>query len=208
MPKVRLGELSGITNEFLFWSSALSGYGLYSENAYLIGAINAQSGSIGNAANKWIIGSDGTDASIYNGKSTLITPGNGIYLGTDGIALSDTFKVYSTGDFNFGQNAITYNKALSELRIYADYISIGNDSITDLIDDIAIGATNILFGTKVEEWTNFTNATVTYRAGPRTLIGKAQSINNTTGIFSMQQISTHRIATLHTGQQYICSFFS
>ena len=125
MPKVRLGALTGITNATYFGPSPLSGYGLYSENVYLIGAINAQSGSIGVATNKWIIGSDATNASIYNGKSAYNANDAGIYLGTDAISLgaNTTFWVKADGTFNFGQGAITFNG--TQLAITATSISIG-----------------------------------------------------------------------------------
>ena len=62
---------------------------LTATSADITGAIKASSGQIGsNANNKWIIGTDTTDASIYNGKTTFADSTNaGIYIGTNGISL-------------------------------------------------------------------------------------------------------------------------
>ena len=122
-PKVRLGKLDGITDTSF---GVLSGYGLYTEDAYLTGTINAKSGSIGDPqSTKWIIGGDTINASLYSRKSTLVENIEGIYLGTDGIALGDKDIIMRPdGTFSLGNGAIVYNG--STLNIRAGNISIGN----------------------------------------------------------------------------------
>lgn len=69
-------------------------------NATVTGRIVAESGVIGNsAANKITIGTNGTNAAIYNGVTSFSdTAHNGFYLGADGIVLGKgKFKVDSTG---------------------------------------------------------------------------------------------------------------
>ena len=87
---------------------------LTATSADITGAIKASSGEIGSGANnKWIIGTDITDASIYNGKTTLEDSTNaGIYIGTDGISLGTAglvpeFSVTSAGVLNATSATIT-----------------------------------------------------------------------------------------------------
>jgi len=91
VPKVRLGNLAGITYD----SASLSGFGLYSENVYLTGKMTATSGYIGNGSSGFTINS----AYIGNGKTSLTDSSSGVYVGTDGISLgaSSVFKVTSAG---------------------------------------------------------------------------------------------------------------
>ena len=75
--KVRVGNLSGITDAGLNAGSSLSGYGLYGGNVFLKGAINAKSGHIGadnSGANGWKI----EESKLAN------TPANDAYLSLDG----------------------------------------------------------------------------------------------------------------------------
>jgi hypothetical protein len=90
---VRLGSLSGITDPTF---GALSGYGLWTDNVYLTGAINAQAGELAH----WNIGTvDAYTISADSGKIRLnsLTPyislgnavsgvltGKGIWMGKDG----------------------------------------------------------------------------------------------------------------------------
>ena len=75
--KVRVGNLSGITDAGLNAGSSLSGYGLYGGNVFLKGAINAKSGHIGADAsgdNGWKI----EESKIYNDAESS-------YLNVDGV---------------------------------------------------------------------------------------------------------------------------
>tara|TARA_R100001082_G_scaffold50286_2_gene27245 strand:- start:15346 stop:19446 length:4101 start_codon:yes stop_codon:yes gene_type:complete len=75
--KVRVGNLSGITDAGLNAGSSLSGYGLYGGEVFLKGAINAKSGHIGadnSGANGWKI----EESKLAN------TPANDAYLSLDG----------------------------------------------------------------------------------------------------------------------------
>jgi hypothetical protein len=97
---------------------------LVASSADITGVIKASSGQIGsNAINKWIIGTDNTSASIYNGKTTLADSTNaGIYIGTDGISLGTAgvapqFSVTSAGVLNASSATITGTITATDGRI-------------------------------------------------------------------------------------------
>jgi hypothetical protein len=97
---------------------------LVASSADITGVIKASSGQIGsNAINKWIIGTDNTSASIYNGKTTLADSTNaGIYIGTDGISLGTAgvapqFSVTSGGVLNASSATITGTITATDGRI-------------------------------------------------------------------------------------------
>ena len=69
-------------------------------NAEVTGKITATSGYIGNGSQGFTIRA----SSITNGKSSLYDDYQGIYIGTDGIALGSNFKVDSAGNVT-GKNA-------------------------------------------------------------------------------------------------------
>lgn len=86
-----------------------------SGNAVVTGQINATSGYIGNSGYGFQINA----TSITNGKSSLTDSNNGVYIGTDGIALgaNSAFKVTSSG-------AVT----ATDLNITGGSINLGNGS--------------------------------------------------------------------------------
>jgi hypothetical protein len=97
---------------------------LVASSADITGAIKASSGQIGSSAtNKWIIGTDSTNASIYNGKTTLADSTNaGVYIGTDGISLGTAtvapqFSVTSAGVLNATSATITGTITATDGRI-------------------------------------------------------------------------------------------
>ncbi len=96
--------------------------------------LNAFGATIGN----FIIGT----SDIHNGKASLKDPTNGVYIGTDGIALGQgslldmtddsPFRVESNGDFHLGakdNNYINFNAFTGELDINAKSIKMGSSSI-------------------------------------------------------------------------------
>lgn len=87
--KVRLGKLAGITDAVF---GALSGYGLYAENAYLTGGINASTGLIGGFT---INATEG----LYSGTGTTrvqMKPGSGFWCGSTYV-YSAPFRVTQDG---------------------------------------------------------------------------------------------------------------
>lgn len=81
-------------------------------------------------------------SNIHNGKTGLTDPTNGVYIGTDGIALGQgsllgmtddsPFRVESDGDFHLGgkdSNYINFDPFNGELNIDAKSIKIGSSSI-------------------------------------------------------------------------------
>lgn len=88
--KVRLGKLDGVTDNTI--STNITGYGLYSDNVFLKGAIVASSGKIGG----WSINSDSLFAT-----SSSTTTGAKIYIGSGTYSNSNTpFYVDDTGKFS------------------------------------------------------------------------------------------------------------
>lgn len=92
---------------------------------------------------------------IHNGKVSLKDPTNGVYIGTDGIALGQgsllgmtddsPFRVESNGDFHLGakdNNYINFNAFTGELDINAKSIKMGSSSIattknvSDVVDTL------------------------------------------------------------------------
>lgn len=117
-PKVRLGNLAGITDNN-FGMNPLSGYGLYSENAYLTGSIIAQAGYIG-GPNGWVI----KEGALYNGgRSSILQNTTGMYLGTDGFGLGGSLLYKTdTNELIISGDSITMGPGLIEPVPLADYI--------------------------------------------------------------------------------------
>ena len=90
-------------------------------NAEVTGKITATSGYIGNSTSGFTIRS----TSIANGKTSLNDNYQGVYIGTDGIALGSSFKVSSTG-------AVT----ASNLSITGGSINIGNKFVVDSVGNV------------------------------------------------------------------------
>ena len=100
-------------------------------------------------------------SSMYNGKESLTDPTNGVYLGTDGIALGQgsllgmtddsPFRVESNGDFHLGckdNNYINFDPFTGTLDINAKTIKMGSKTMTeianDYVDDLEIGSRNLI----------------------------------------------------------------
>jgi len=105
-------------------------------------------------------------SSIYNGKESLKDPTNGVYIGTDGIAIGQggllgmdddsPFRVESDGDFHLGgeeSNYVNFDSFTGELDIDAKSVKIGSKTVattanvTDAIDGMLIGGRNMCGGT-------------------------------------------------------------
>ena len=100
-------------------------------------------------------------SSMYNGKESLTDPTNGVYLGTDGIALGQgsllgmtddsPFRVESDGDFHLGckdNNYINFDPFTGALDINAKTIKMGSKTMTEIandsVDDLEIGSRNLI----------------------------------------------------------------
>jgi len=84
--KARLGKLSGITSATF---GTLSGYGLWSENVYLEGAIRSTSG---------VVGAFTIATHLYTGSKTAYNDlATGVHVGSDGIGLGANFYVSAAG---------------------------------------------------------------------------------------------------------------
>lgn len=100
-------------------------------------------------------------SSMYNGKESLTDPTNGVYLGTDGIALGQgsllgmtddsPFRVESNGDFHLGckdNNYINFDPFTGALDINAKTIKMGSKTMTEIandsVDDLEIGSRNLI----------------------------------------------------------------
>lgn len=92
-------------------------------NAEVTGTITATSGYIGNGSNGFSIGA----TSIYNGKTTLTDENDGIYIGTNGIALGadSAFRVTNKGVVTMNSGSI--NIGNGNFKVTSDGIVVAND---------------------------------------------------------------------------------
>ena len=103
--------------------------------------LNAFNATIGN----FTIGT----SSMYNGKTSLKDPTNGVYIGTDGIALGQgsllgmtddsPFRVESDGDFHLGAkdgNYINFNAFTGALDINVSSLKIESSNVVDRLNNI------------------------------------------------------------------------
>lgn len=96
-------------------------------------------------------------SSMYNNKTALTDPTDGVYIGTDGIALGQgsllnmtddsPFRVESNGDFHLGgknSNYVNFNAFSGELDINAESIKMGSSSLASqsYVDQKAEGITH------------------------------------------------------------------
>ena len=88
-------------------------------------------------------------SSIYNQKRSLFDPTNGVYIGTDGIALGQgllvgltedsLFRIRSNGDFHLGGgdgNYVNFDPFTGELEIDAKTIKMGSKTIPDIANNV------------------------------------------------------------------------
>ena len=104
-------------------------------------------------------------SSIHNQKESLKDPTDGVYIGTDGIALGQgsllnvlddsTFRVQSNGDFHLGgkdDNYINFNPFTGELDISAKTIKMESKTVTEIVDDafdmLKIGGRNLIINSE------------------------------------------------------------
>lgn len=100
-------------------------------------------------------------SSMYNNKTSLTDPTNGVYIGTDGIALGQgsllnmtddsPFRVESDGDFHLGgkdNNYINFDAFNGKLDIKADSIKMGSSNVASesYVDQKADGITTTVEG--------------------------------------------------------------
>ena len=126
-------------------------------------------------------------SSMYNGKTSLKDPTNGVYIGTDGIALGQgsllgmtddsPFRVESNGEFHLGgqnNNYINFDPFSRKLEISAESIKIGSKSVADYFDDSEFGGRNLILNSETlasDEHTLCTNV-LTYKGSLLTYKGE------------------------------------
>ena len=114
-------------------------------------------------------------SSMYNGKTSLKDPTNGVYIGTDGIALGQgslldmtddsPFRIESDGDFHLGakdNNYVNFDAFTGELDINAKTIKMGSKTVSeiaqDTVDSLQIGGRNLIINSsRYRENSPFTN---------------------------------------------------
>lgn len=103
---------------------------LFCSNATVSGTITALSGVIGNSTSPWNIGNTSTCSFIYSGKSSLLDESNeGIYIGTDGIAIGKS-PFYTGGK---GQVIITKDGMCSMNSLSAKAVYLGGTPYYDYL---------------------------------------------------------------------------
>ena len=133
-----------------------------SGNAEVTGKITATSGFIGNGANGFTINS----SSISNGKSSFYDNYNGIYIGTNGIALGSQFKVDTSGN-------VTATSMTAENIKLSGWLQIGDASID--ADTLRQGAEYAYYGHQDWDWST---GTVSSGAGSWDWSASTVSSNN------------------------------
>ena len=137
--KVRVGKLSGITDASLNGGSALSGFGLYGGNVYLLGDITATTGYIGGTRG-WVIGT-GLLYSLASG-TPASSPADGIVM-TSGD--ESNIAVYENTEKRIELGFLGASGAADHFGIKG-YKNDGTTAIFELSDD----------ATQIAGW-NFTN---------------------------------------------------
>ena len=102
---------------FLLKSGNKTVFECNSSGVNITGTVNATAGYIGNGSQGFLISSK----AISNGKSSLSDSNNGIYIGTDGIALGTKFKVDSQGNLTASSGTFTG-------AVYANQIQSGGNA--------------------------------------------------------------------------------
>ena len=106
-----------LSSGFLLKSGNKTVFQANSSGITVTGQMNATSGYIGDGSNGFLISS----RSISNGKSGLSDSNNGVYIGTDGIALGPNFKVDSSGN-------LTANSGTFTGSVYANKVQAGGNA--------------------------------------------------------------------------------
>jgi hypothetical protein len=106
-----------LSSGFLLKSGNKTVFQANSSGITVTGKMNATSGYIGDGSNGFLISS----RSISNGKSGLSDSNNGVYIGTDGIALGPNFKVDSSGN-------LTANSGTFTGSVYANKVQAGGNA--------------------------------------------------------------------------------
>lgn len=99
-------------------------------NAYFNGKIESVEGKIGG----WNINT----TSIYKGSSVFGTAGSGnMYLGDNGISISNTFKVDSSGNLTCSGGTITGSTIQGSTIKAGDFLTISPDGVITIIDKVS-----------------------------------------------------------------------
>ena len=127
-PKVRLGDLSGLSREKLHGTDpATAGFGLYSQNVFLEGGIVANTGSIG--------GIKMQSNKLFTGVGTFGTADTGVYLDSSGqFSLKDKFKWDNSTLTITGSLAISdgdVSKSLASINTTTQSINLGITSLNN-----------------------------------------------------------------------------
>ena len=103
--KARLGDLSGLISGLLFGNTS-PGFGLFTENVFLQGAITATTGSI-----TGILHVDTSD-------TQKLSLGKDVSGDNDGIQINDVNYLYPTGNFKVGDSAGNFISSSGEILLF------------------------------------------------------------------------------------------
>ena len=114
-----------LANKFSLFAGSKEVFKCTASGVEINGKITATSGYIGNGSSGFAI----TATSLYNGMASLNSGANGVYLGTDGIALGGgKFKVTKSGDFTANNATLTGTLTIGGERISAATLRSGAQS--------------------------------------------------------------------------------
>ena len=132
--KVRLGDLSGLSSGLLY-GNASPGFGLFTENVFLQGAITAQTGSFTGIVH---IGQTGQEIKL----GISASGGN-----DDGIHINDNNYWYSTGNFKVGSSTNFLQNSSGNITIVPDTFTVntsdGSFRVSSSEQVIALGSTGL-----------------------------------------------------------------
>ena len=132
--KVRLGDLSGLSSGLLYGNTS-PGFGLFTENVFLQGAITAQTGSFTGIVH---IGQTGQEIKL----GISASGGN-----DDGIHINDNNYWYSTGNFKVGSSTNFLQNSSGNITIVPDTFTVntsdGSFRVSSSEQVIALGSTGL-----------------------------------------------------------------
>ena len=127
--KARLGDLSGLSSGLLYGNSS-PGFGLFTENVFLQGAITAQTGSIQGILH------------IRTDLSNQIHMGTNVKNSLDGFYLNNNNFWYTTGDFRVGDTSDNYiyiSGSSMDIKSGTFTLEAGNLDIDSSAETIRLG---------------------------------------------------------------------
>ena len=163
-PRVRLGNLSGLDNSCAIAGIAPSGYGLYSDSAWLKATIYSNAGQIGGwtiGTNSLVNGTIGADNSLF-----LYSNGTSASANIAGSGAITDWRITAGSHFGVTKNGALYCNSgkIAGWTISTSAIYSGTNSITSTTAGLFLGTNGIRNYKDANTYVNITNGVITARA--------------------------------------------